>query len=138
MCLRGIQGIGQEHVRVERVVLGLDNVLAVTVVHGNSHLGLFWQKTAQVGTGGELILIVILVAALGYRLLNAAEASRHHLAGGREGTYVGQLYVQVALCGPTAFVGEFLQAQFVDPHLHTAVGIGMVADTYHYGLHLAQ
>ena len=46
--------------------------------------------------------------------------------------------IQIALCRPTAFVGILLQTQFVDPHLHAAVGIGMVAYTYHDGLHLAK
>ena len=35
LCLCGIQSLGQKHVGVERIVLGLDDVLAVAVVHGH-------------------------------------------------------------------------------------------------------
>ena len=53
-------------------------------------------------------------------------------------TEVGELDVELSLCCPTAVVCEFLQTQFVSPHLYALHRATVVADTNHYGLHLAE
>ena len=53
-------------------------------------------------------------------------------------TQVAQLDVERTACRPSSLVGEFLQAQFVDPHLGTLVRASVVAYANHDGLHLAQ
>ena len=89
LCLGGFQCIGQKHVCVEGIVLGLNYVLAVAIIDGHLHLCFLGKESSKVGTGGELILIVVFVGSLGYCLFYATEACSNHLTCGRERANVG-------------------------------------------------
>ncbi len=135
---QGIHGVLQLHVRVEGVVLGLYGLLAVAVVEREVHTRLLGQQAAQVYVRGDGIVDVVLVGAAHHALFDASEAGRLHLGGYVDRADVGKLHVQVALRGPSALVGELLQAQLVAPHLHALHRTAIVPDAYHNGLHLAQ
>ena len=138
LSLSGIKSIREQHVGIQGIILGLYDVLVVTIIYRYRYLGFLGEQTSQVGTRSNLILIVVLVASFRHALLYATKTSGHHLALCRDRTDVGQLYVEVTLSRPTTFVGKLLQTQFIHPHLHTTVGTGMVANTNHNGFHLAQ
>ena len=51
---------------------------------------------------------------------------------------VGQLDIELALCRPSSFVGEVLEAQFIGPHFDAAHTARIVAQTDHHRADVAQ
>ena len=138
LCGQCVNGVLKHHVRVERVVFRLDGGLAVAVIQGHAHLGLFGKDASQFHLCGYGVVYGVLVAAVGHALLNATETGGLHLCRHIHATDVTELDVHVALGRPSAFVGEFLQTQFVGPYFHALDRASVVAHTHHDGLDLAQ
>ena len=61
-----------------------------------------------------------------------------HAAGDIERAHVGELHVEVALCGPSATIVILFESQFVHPHLARLDFASKVAHANHDGLHLAE
>ena len=134
----GIEGILEFHVGVERVVLGAGLFLRDGVVERGGDLGLVGEELSEFEAGGDAVGLVVVGGALRDTVFESAEAFAHVAALDVDASEVGHLYVEVALCCPTAGVVVFAQSQFVDPHL-AALGLArLVAHADNHGLHLAE
>ena len=83
-------------------------------------------------------LIEVVVAPFAHGFFKSAKSGSLHMACDIDRTQIGQLHIQVALCRPSALVGEILHTEFVDPHFHTTCTTSIVAYTNHHGLYFAQ
>ena len=134
----GIECVGEFHVGVQGIVLGLDALLGVAVVEGHGDLGGGRQQFSEVQLGGDGVVEGVVVAAFADALLYASESGFLVVSLYVHAAEVRELYVQRCLRSPSSVVGEFLQTHLVGPHLYALDGASVVADTDHDGLHLSQ
>ena len=134
----GIQRVFEEHVRVQRVVFGLDDFLVERVIDGGGEVELFGKQLAQLEAGGDAVVIHVFLVALIHVVFDAPEAGGFDVSRQVDAAEVGELHVQGALRGPSAVVAVFLQAEFVDPDFDRFHLARVVAYADHDCLHLAQ
>ena len=138
MLAGSLERVVEEHIGVERIVLGTLALLGDRIIEGCRHLGLLGEELAQFQVGGKAGVELVVGAALIHAFLETAEAIRLILAGNIDGAEVGQLHIEVALCGPSALIVIFLESELIDPHL-ARLGVGReVAHTDNHGLHLTE
>ena len=133
-----VEGVLEQHVRVEGVVLRRNLLVTVGVIHGQLHLPFLGEEFAQFKLGGDAPLVQVVIAALVHALLQTTETSRLHVTCEVHVAEVRELHVQITLRSPTAFVVVVLHTQFVHPHFDRTCAAAVVAYTNHHGLDLAQ
>ena len=105
---QGVEGVAQFHVGVEGVVARRGALLGVGVVDGCVEFHLFGQEFAALQVGGDGILVEVVLAALAYAFLEAAEAVGLDVACEVDAGQVGELHVELRAGSPTAVVGKLL------------------------------
>ena len=133
-----VEGVFQQHVRVERIVFRFDDLFVERIVNGSREAYFLRQQLAQFKTGRDAVIVHVLLVAFAHFVFYASESGSFHVPGQVDGAEVGELDVQGALCCPSAVVAVFLQAKLVGPYFHRLGFAGIVAHAYHDGLHFSQ
>ena len=138
LCGHSFQCVGELHIRIEGIILGLHRFLAVGIIQGEGDFGFLGQQASQFYVGRDGVVQIVFVGTLCNGLLDASEACLDILGGNVDRTYVAQLDIEVTLGSPSSAVGEFLETELISPYLYALYGTSVVANTYHDGLHLGQ
>ena len=134
----GIESLVEQHVVVERIVLGRRLLLSHRVVERSRHLSLVGEELAKLYVCRNRIVGIVVGGALCHTVLQSAKASRSIASLHIDIAKVGQLHVEVALRSPASRTVVVLKAQLVDPHLATLGTCRIVAHTDYHRLHVAK
>ena len=115
----GIESLVEQHVVVERIVLGRRLLLGYRVIERSRNLSFVGEELAKLYVCRNRVVGIVVCGALCHTVLQSAEASRSIASLHIDIAQVGQLNIEVALRSPTSRTVVVLKAQLVDPHLTT-------------------
>ena len=135
---RILQGIFEQNILVERVVLGRGALLGERVEQRGFEFDLLGQETTQFDHRGDIVLVVVVEPALGQTLVDTTETHGLDMAGHIERGNVGEAQIQIGLGGPTARLVKVGEPHLVHPNRDGLGGVGVVAHTNHHRAYIAQ
>ena len=87
----GIQGVIQQHIFIQGIVLWRSGLLGVREVNRSGQFSFFRKEASQIECSGETILIIVVQPALADALFQSAETGCFHVTGQVDTADIGKL-----------------------------------------------
>ena len=104
----GAHGVAHFHVGVERIVARDNAFFGIGIVDRGREFELLGEELAGLHLCRDGILVEVVIAALAHGLFQSTEAIGLDVPTEVDGGQIGELDVELALCRPSALVGEVL------------------------------
>ena len=138
LCLTGINCILEEHILVQRIVFGSGLLIAVAIVDRSFEFDLLGQEAPGIALDCNIILVVVIQAALCQALIHCAEAVCLAMEAHVDSGNVAHAQCHAGLRSPATFVVKVSDSELIGPD-NTILGrASVIAHTNHDDAHIAQ
>ena len=115
MLLHRVESVVEEHIRVERVILGSCLLFGHRVIKRYRDLSLVGEEFSELKVRGHAIRLVVVLRSLSHTVFESAESFGDIFSLHVNATHIRELHVEVALCRPSTGVVVFLQSELIHP-----------------------
>ena len=133
-----IEGVIESHISVERIVFRRSTLTSNAVIQWHLNLSFIREELTKLKIGGETVSGIVVSGARCYAFFESSESFADVFACGIDASEVRKLYIEIALCSPSASILRVEKSHFIDPHLSALLTTGQISYTNNHGLYLSE